>query len=130
MYGGRWNSTDVYMSYTAESPALALLETIVHMGKIPEMGFCIISVEIPENSVLTYDASTLPADWYKSPAPDYLRVIGDAFISNNKFLVLTVPSAVMPEEHNYLINPRHRDFKKIKITGSRDVNIDGRLLRH
>ena len=130
LYGGRWNSIDTYIVYTAQTHALALLETIVHIGRIPDNGCCMISIDIPDNSIQTYDSKLLPADWYKSPAPDHLKIIGDKFVEAGEYLVLKVPSAVMPEEHNYLINPRHKDFKKIKIVGGRDLNIDGRLLHH
>ena len=129
MYGGRWNSKEVYMLYTAESPALALLETVVHVARIPEKGYCMIELEIPGNSMQAINADQLPADWFSNPAPDHLKTIGDHFIAAHKHLVLSVPSAIMPEEHNLLINPRHADFKKIKITRSRSVAIDGRLLR-
>ena len=128
LYGGRWNSKDIHMVYTAESAALALLETVVHVGKIPESGFCMITIQIPDDKIQIADIGKLPADWHKNPPPDSLRTIGDAFISAGKYMALQVPSAIMPEGHNYLLNPLHSDFKKVKITAQRMLTIDERLL--
>ncbi len=128
LYGGRWNSKDTYMVYAAESAALALLETVVHIGHIPEKGFCMIALELPANSIEHLPESKLPDGWRKSPAPDVLKKIGDAFITTGKKLALSVPSVVMPEEHNLLINPHHADFKKIKVVRQRTIPIDERLL--
>lgn len=128
LYGGRWNSKDTYMVYTAESAALALLETVVHIGKIPEKGFCMVALQLPPNSTETLAADKLPEGWSKNPAPDALRKTGDAFIKNGKKLGLRVPSVVMPEEYNLLLNPLHPDFKKVKVIRQRQIPIDERLL--
>ncbi len=128
LYGGRWNSKDVYMVYTAESAALALLETVVHIGKIPERGYCMITIQIPSDKILKTNPGKLPADWHKNPAPDILRTFGDQFITEGKYIALQVPSVIMPEGHNFLINPAHPDFKKVKITAQRTLTIDERLL--
>ncbi|MES2702832.1 MAG: RES family NAD+ phosphorylase [Bacteroidota bacterium] len=127
LYGGRWNSKDTYMLYVAQSSALALLETVVHIGKIPPVGFCMATIEVPDNSVAVYPAETLPDNWYGSPPPDYLKAIGDRFITEGRHLALKVPSVVMTEEYNYLINPAHKDFVKVKIVARRAVRLDERL---
>ena len=128
MYGGRWNSKNTYMLYTAESPALALLETVVHLGKIPVKGFCMATIDIPEDKIQTFKSHDLPSDWFKNPAPDYLKTIGDYFVRTNKYLALKIPSVIIPEEHNYLLNPDFPEFNKVKIINSREVRIDERLL--
>ncbi len=128
MYGGRWNSKDVYMLYTAESAALALLETIVHIGRIPEQGFCMITIQLPDDKIEITDIDKLPANWHKNPAPDGLKMIGDNFITASKKLTMKVPSVIMPEGYNLLINTHHHEFKKVKIINSRTLTIDDRLL--
>lgn len=128
MYGGRWNSKDTYMVYTAQSAALALLETVVHIGKLPENGFCIISLSVPDNDLQTISIEDLPAGWTQYPPPDKLKAIGDKFIWEGKKPALKVPSVIVPEEFNILLNPAHADFKKVKITGQRSISIDERLL--
>lgn len=128
LYGGRWNSKDTYIVYTAENRALALLETVVHIGRIPTNGYCIAEIEIPDDSIESFPLNKLPADWATNPPPDYLKVIGDNFIAANKYLMLRIPSALMIEDHNYLLNPAHPFFKKVKFVNQRQIKIDERLL--
>ena len=127
-YEGRWNSKEVYMLYTADTPALALLEAVVHIGKIPSTGYCIITIEIPDDSIEISPKEKLGDDWNKFPSPDYLKATGDKFIARGKSLAMAVPSAVMQEQNNYLINPAHPAFKKVKIINQRPFDMDERLL--
>lgn len=127
LYGGRWNSKDTYIIYTAESRALALLEAVVHMGKVPAAGYCMATIEIPHDNIEIFPVEQLPADWQSNPPPDYLRIIGDHFIRSNKYLALKIPSVLMMEEHNYLLNPNHSEFKKVKIISERPIKMDERL---
>ncbi len=127
LYGGRWNNKDTYVVYTAESRALALLEAVVHIGKVPAEGFCIATIDIPDNSIEIFQAEKLPGDWQTNPPPNYLKAIGDYFIKSKKYLALAIPSAIMMEEHNYLLNPMHPDFKKVKIISERPIRVDDRL---
>ncbi len=130
LYGGRWNNRDTYMVYTAQNRGLALLEAVVHMGIIPPNGYCMVSIELPDNGVFYYPPEHLPPDWYQSPAPDYLRLIGDNFIQSGKYLAMAVPSVLMMEEYNILLNPRHADFGKVKIKSERPLQMDERLVQH
>jgi RES domain-containing protein len=125
--GGRWNNKDTYIVYTAESRALALLEAVVHIGKVPPGGYCMATIEIPDNSIESFPLEKLPGDWQTNPPPDYLKAIGDYFIKTKKHLALAIPSALMMEEHNYLLNPAHPDFKKVKIISERPISMDERL---
>jgi RES domain-containing protein len=127
LYGGRWNNKDTYLIYTAQSRALALLETVVHTGKIPEDGFCLVAIELPDTSLYTYTTEQLPPGWHSSPPPDYLKAIGDEFVRKNKYLAIKVPSVLMMEEYNLLINPAHPMFGSVKITSHRQLNMDQRL---
>ena len=127
LYGGRWNNKDTYIVYTAQSRSLALLETVVHIGKVPAEGYCLATIEIPDSSIQSIPLEKLPPGWYSNPSPNYLKSIGDNFIRANKYLVLELPSALMMEEHNYLINPAHHAFNKVKIISERKFNIDERL---
>jgi len=128
LYGGRWNNKDTYMVYTAQSRSLALLEVVVHFGKIPYTGHSLTTIEIPDSSMTSIPLENLPPGWHTNPAPNYLKQIGDQFIKDNKFLVLKVPSVLMMEEHSFLINPRHPLFTKVKILSERQLNLDERLL--
>ena len=127
LHGGRWNSKDTYVVYTAQSGALALLEAVVHIGKVPASGYCMATIDIPDDSISSFPLEKLPSDWTTNPPPDYLRVIGDHFIRSNKYLALELPSVLMMEEHNYLLNPNHPAFAKVKIISQRALRVDERL---
>ena len=128
LFGGRWNSKDVYVIYTSQSGALALLETVVHRGKVPKPGmFCMATIDIPDNNIHTYPADKLPDNWQTNPPPDNLKKTGDQFIRANEYLALKVPSVLMTDEHNYLLNPMHHEFRKVKIIAEKTLMVDERL---
>ncbi len=128
MFGGRWNSKNTYIVYTAESRALALLESLAHIGKIQGSIFSIASIFIPDNFIDIILKENLSPYWYSNPPPDYLRIIGDNFIKNKKNLALKIPSVIVPDEYNYLLNPSHIEFNKIKIMNVQALALDKRLL--
>lgn len=128
LYGGRWHSKGYYVVYTAASPSLALLESVVHISNIQVTGYCMICIELPDNSIEEKTIAELPANWFVNPAPDALQSIGDAFLDVNQFLALKLPSAIMPEDSNYLLNPHHVLFKEIKVLYKRAIPIDERLM--
>ena len=127
LFGGRWNSKGTYVLYTAASPSLALLETIVHISNIPPSGYCMLTLEIPDDSITEIQAKQLHASWQQHPSPAVVRKIGDRFVKENKTVALKLPSAVVPEEFNYLLNPAHPAFRKVKILSKRDIRFDERL---
>jgi RES domain-containing protein len=128
-YPGRWHNKGTYILYTSATPSLALLESVVHISNIAVTSYCMICLEIPEDKIQTITTRELPPNWFVNPAPDVLKNTGDAFIKENKFLALKLPSAIMPEENNYLLNPGHADFKKIKTVYTRTIPIDERFLK-
>jgi len=127
LFDGRWHSKGTYVVYTAESRALALLENVVHRAMIPANSLCMATIEIPDNNIENFPMEKLPPGWYSNPSPNYLKPIGDNFIRAGKYLALKLPSALMMEEHNYLLNPAHPSFSKVKITTERSISIDERL---
>jgi RES domain-containing protein len=129
LYGGRWNSKGVYILYTATTLSLAILETIVHLPGLPKEDFCMIEIEIPTNSITTITEKQLPSRWNEFPSLSVLKKMGDSFIKKGEFLALKIPSAIVPEEFNYLLNPAHADFKKVKITRKKNLSFDERLKR-
>ena len=128
MYGGRWNSEGVYILYTAGSPSLAMLESLVHFGGRIVGDYCQIAIEIPDKSILEIDETALPKNWRESPAPDALKSSGNKFIADGEFLMLKVPSVLVPDEANYLLNPQHPDFKKVQVLVKSKVKFDERLV--
>jgi len=129
LYGGRWHSKGSYILYTASSASLALLESVVHISNIQLTDYCMICLEFPNNSIDIIDSKKLPPDWFKNPPPDALKTIGNTFIAMRKFMALQLPSAIVPEENNYLLNPNHALFNKVKIVFERNIAIDERLIK-
>jgi RES domain-containing protein len=131
IFGGRWNKKGTAVLYTGESRALCITEIAVHipLGIIPvDYSLCII--EFPDDvSIQLIDVNDLAFDWRSFPYAESNQLIGEDFIKANKYLILKVPSAVVPGEFNYLINPAHRDFNLIKIVKTEPFIFDERLFK-
>jgi len=129
--GGRWNGKGTAMVYTSASRALCLVEIMVHVpaGIIPK-DYYLVSISIPDNThIIAIDPKDLPDNWSKNPVPASTQKMGNAFIARQEALVLKVPSAIVKDEWNYLINPSHKDFKKVKITSIELFSFDTRLFK-
>lgn len=129
LYGARWNSKNTYMLYTAHSASLALLESVVHIGKLPPKQYCIATISLPDVPILKLKPSELPPNWNENPAPDVLKRIGDDFVKTGKYLAMAVPSVLMDIEYNYLINTTHPMFGGVKILELSPLRIDDRVLK-
>lgn len=129
LFGGRWNSPGIPMVYTASSRALAALEMAVHLDRSTLLqSFNLIACRFEERLVTAVDRQRLPREWRSNPAPTELAAIGDAWVRAGRSAVLAVPSAVIEEELNYLLNPRHPQFKKVKLAAPRVFEFDRRLI--
>ncbi len=129
--GGRWNSKGIPMLYTAASRALAVVEIAVHVpfGIIP-IDYYLATIEIPDKvSIPRVEITDLPPNWNTNPFIKTTQLIGDGFIKNNKHLMVQVPSATVSGDHNYLINPRHPDFKNVRIRSIDAFEFDSRLFK-
>jgi RES domain-containing protein len=128
--GGRWNPKGFPVLYCASTSSLAILERLVHVDfdLLPD-DLYIAELEIPENSIQKLRLKDLPKDWNKYPGPDKLKMLGKDWIMVNKYLILQVPSAVNPNETNYLINVDHPDVGEIKIRKTYSFEIDERFVK-
>lgn len=131
LYGGRWNSKDNAMLYTAYSPSLAMLEFVCNAGNLARTKqTALLTLQLTakvKTEILT--VNDLPTDWQKVPSPDALKRIGDNWLKSGSTLMLKVPSAIIPFEHNCLINPMHKDFSKLIIEDIVALDIDNRILK-
>jgi RES domain-containing protein len=108
--------------------ALAALELLVHAHDTGIFaGFSLCSIAFREDQVVDLDRSLLPDDWRSDPAPIALAEIGDEWLRSERSPVLRVPSAVIPMEYNYLINPRHSGFASLDIAAPEGFDFDPRL---
>lgn len=127
--GGRWNSVGVPLAYVAQSRSLATVEMLVHLDSTtPLQKYVLIEAFFPSAIVQSVKLEDLPANWNRTPAPRSLQAFGDAWARSAKSAVLRVPSVIIPGEFNYLINPIHRDFRKLKIAPAAPFRFDKRLL--
>jgi len=125
--GGRWNSKGIPLLYTSEHISLAVLEMLVNTQfKDYSISLDLLMIQIPVTASLSeINIKKIKKDWIEDFG--YTAFMGDEFIKDKQSLLLKVPSAVITEEHNYLINPLHADFKKIKILETRSFKTDERL---
>jgi RES domain-containing protein len=118
------------MVYTAGSISLATLELLVHLDSTAALPlYSICSVDFDDSLVEVLDPARLPSNWHQSPPPMQLQAIGDNWISLASSVVLGVPSAIVEDESNYLINPAHTDFAKLVLGRMKSLDLDSRLLR-
>ncbi|MCW3092733.1 MAG: superfamily protein [Ferruginibacter sp.] len=127
LYGGRWNSPGLPALYTAGNISLAVLEILVHIKSYRRpLDYHLITIEIPDTAdPVTIDQQKLKKSWKDDIA--YGQFIGDEFLNAGQFLFLKVPSAIIDQENNFLINPSHPDAGKIKIRSSKIFIFDKRL---
>ena len=129
LYGGRWNPKGVSMVYTASTQSLATLELFVQDSKL-QAHYLHIPALLPAKLKIEHvDLDSLPEDWRNITSCEYLRKIGAEWILRASSAVLSVPSSVIPSERNYLLNPSHPDFIKIKLGKGQMFETDLRLLR-
>jgi RES domain-containing protein len=130
--GGRWNRPGLPVVYTAASAALAALETIVHFAAagLPLNRF-LVRIDLPDDLWVARrvaTAASLEIGWNAVPPGKVSLDFGDAWLKDpGGPLVLEVPSVIVPEESNLLLNPRHADMKRVKATKLRLWHYDGRL---
>lgn len=127
--GGRWNSRGVAMLYTSQSRALCTTEIAVHssLGIIPA-NYWMIEIELPDIiDVFEIGSAKLSRDWKTFPHQHSTQAIGDDFVRAGKYLIMKAPSAVVQGDFNYLINPAHSLFHKVKIKGAELFEFDERL---
>ena len=130
LYGGRWNPKGWQVVYTAESQSLALLELMVQDDPL-RAHYVLMAAELPADMAQTrIDIEQLPDDWRTLSARGVLQAVGEAWLQAAATAVLSVPSAVVPAERNYLLNPRHPDFARIRIGQPQSLQTDTRLLRN
>lgn len=130
--GGRWNSPGRPVVYTSTGMSLAVLETVVHL-KSSSFPFAryLVRLEVPHalwKARRVDEVEQLPDGWDALPSGSVSRHHGDAWLAAGHPLLLEVPSVVLPEESNVLINPLHRDAHKIRATLVRPFAYDSRLV--
>ena len=132
LVGGRWNNPGIPIVYTSGSLSLATLEYLTRASALraPHDVYSIwadLPDDLPRESIPT---DRLVRSWRQYDPPVLsLRELGDAWFARGRTAVLQVPSAIIPVEANFLLNPTHADFRKLRIGRSMRIAFDPRLLR-
>jgi RES domain-containing protein len=128
LFGGRWNHKSVPCIYTSESRALALLEYTanINIDDIPR-ALSITTFEISANQLFDLPIRWLPGDWATSPAPASTKDFGTTMLKKGESAIFKIPSAILPEEYNYLLNPLVSTDSPFQIVEVRDFVYDVRL---
>jgi RES domain-containing protein len=129
--GARWNSIGVELVYSASNRSLAMAEIAVHftLATLPN-DYVMTTIFIPDDiSLKKLNASDLPSGWNTFPHPVSTQKIGDEFVASNQHCVLQIPSSVTQGDYNYLINPNHTEFLRIKIMTTTKFPFDKRIFK-
>lgn len=133
LYGGRWNPKGINMVYTSGNIALAYVEYFVHNYHLLEnIHVCMVSVELPKKiSILEVFPEELPEKWYDQRSKIAVtQEIGKRFVQHTDVYVLKVPSAVVPGEFNYLLNPLKKEHQHTRIKETIDPLVYDKRLLH
>jgi len=129
LFGGRWNAKGTRLAYCSGHLSLACLESLVHVDirHLPE-DLLAIGIDIPDEvSRKVLDPLAYPAGWDQVPGPESLKAIGSAWAAAKAEALLIVPSTVIPEEMNILVNPDHPEAARLVIRPGRPFTFDRRL---
>ncbi|MCH2192896.1 RES family NAD+ phosphorylase [Kordia sp.] len=126
--GGRWNEIGTRAVYTSQHISLAYLEVVMHLDITEDLpnDRILVHINIPEE-VSIQKLHKLPKSWNTFPYNSKTQQIFTRFVEENKYAVLKVPSAIVKDEFNYILNPMHIDFHKISVVKIQKFSFDSRL---
>jgi len=128
-YPARWNPKGYRVVYCAGSRALACLENLVHRsGEGLNESFKVTAVHIPDSvSIESINVNDLPSGWHNVYGSPICQAIGKKWLDDQRSCALRVPSSIIQDEWNVLLNPNHHEFKTISIESVRNFSFDERL---
>ena len=127
---GRWHQAGTPIVYASDTPAGALLEIIVHTEAVSLLNhpYVLFHIDLDEDRhLLTLEPGAWPPDWNARRWPASTQRIGLTWFQDQDSVVLQIPSAIVPQQHNYLINPHHPHFSELHISDPTPFTIDPRL---
>ena len=128
LFGGRWNSPGTSLVYTSSTQSLAALETLVHLNPPILFRYLAFRFEFDDSLSEQIPTAELADDWRTEPPAPSTMVLGDGWVRAGRTAVLIVPSVILTSETNFLLNPRHPEFRRIKIGSPEPFAFDPRLL--
>lgn len=126
--GGRWNSINVPVIYAGMSIAIASYEKLVHSEELLPKDLVLVKIEIPDDLPIWYVADNeLPSNWNALPSSAAAQMFGNAFVNEGQYLAIVVPSVVIPEDRNIIIDPNHPLWSRCTMSIQRPFLYDPRL---
>jgi RES domain-containing protein len=126
LFGGRWNSPGTAVVYTSDTLSLAALETLVHIN--PQLPFDYVAFPVEFDEALVETLEEIPVGWQNHPPPPVAQQVGNVWVKAARSAILAVPSVLVPVQRNFLLNPAHPDFRRIRIGPAKLFAFDSRLL--
>lgn len=127
IYGGRWNPAGLEAIYASATRSLAALEVLVHYSIVP-LDFVLTEISIPDDlAMLSFDKPSLPLGWDDPGVSTATQQIGAHWLIEQRYAVLSVPSSIVQEERNFVLNPKHPRFSEIHFSVSVPFRFDSRL---
>ncbi len=129
-FAGRWHPAGVPVIYTSSSLALAALETLAHaeIRHLKSVRYA-FGVDVPPALIEEPDLASLPADWNNPTNSHHARAFGAEWAHSYRSVVLVVPSVLVPQERNLILNPNHPDFSQLSLDGPILFAFDPRLVK-
>ena len=128
LFGGRWNRAGTPMLYSSDSRALAMLEVLVHASRTQlPMDLELITLHLPVDHLTRLDPNSIATTWRTYSRPEALQEWGSRWIQNQRELAILVPSVLVPDEDNVLVNPLHPEINKVSLVHQRKIVWDGRF---
>jgi RES domain-containing protein len=129
LYGSRWTPRGMRAVFASATLSLAVLERFIHTDPDLEPAD-LVAVGIdsgPGIHIESVDADDLPANWREYPAPSALASIGEQWLRQARTAALSVPSVVIPRERNFILNPAHADFERLRVWTPEPFAFDPRM---
>ena len=130
-YGGRWNPVGTPALYAGTSIELCALEKFVHLAGAAHPPLVLVAVDLPDDAVIhpPPPVSALPPDWADLPAPASTQEYGRRWLDSGSALAMLLPSAIIPESNNALVNPRHPAYGRVRLSVVRAFSFDARMFK-
>ena len=131
LYGGRWNPIACPVMYAGATIEICALEKFVHLAGSAHPPLVLVSIDLPDDPGLAYrpQIAALPADWADLPIPASTQEFGRRWVESAQGLTMFVPSAIIPESSNAVINPRHPAYQDIRLEIVRAFAFDARMFK-
>ncbi|TAE22515.1 MAG: RES domain-containing protein [Cytophagales bacterium] len=128
--GGRWNYPGTPVVYSAQTGSLAVLEVLQYVDVTDIRKFSMLTIDVPDEAHMQrVSLARLPDNWQNFPYPNETKEIGRLWLEKGESLLLEVPSAVYPDESNWLINPLHSMADQVRIVSVKPFVFSDRLFR-